>query len=71
MRRVVLETAAAAGIVAEECDLTLGDLRSAAELFMTNSLFGIWPVAQLDEQQFPTGTITRRLMQRLEIGTDA
>src|SRR5262245_35761320 len=71
MRRVVLETAAAAGIVTEECDLTLGDLRSGAELFMTNSLFGIWPVAQLDEQPFPVGALTRRLMQRLGIGSDA
>lgn len=68
MRRVVLETAAATGLAAEECDLTLGDLRSAAELFMTNSLFGIWPVSQLDEQPFPVGTVTRELMQRLGVG---
>jgi len=71
MRRVVLETATAAGLGAEECDLTLGDLRSAAELFMTNSLFGIWPIAQLDERSFAAGAITRQLMERLGVGTNA
>jgi 4-amino-4-deoxychorismate lyase len=71
MRRVVLETAAAAGLAAEECDLTLGDLYSASELFMTNSLFGIWPVARLDERPFQPGPVARELMQRLMVGTDA
>ncbi|HET8696218.1 MAG TPA: aminodeoxychorismate lyase, partial [Gammaproteobacteria bacterium] len=65
MRRVVLETAGTAGLVTEERDLTLGDLHSAAELFMTNSLFGIWPVARLDERPFAPGPMTRELMRRL------
>jgi 4-amino-4-deoxychorismate lyase len=71
MRRVVLETAVAAGLEAEERDLMLDDLCSASELFMTNSLFGIWPIAQLDERSFKAGPITRQLMERLRIGTDA
>jgi 4-amino-4-deoxychorismate lyase len=71
MRRVVLETAGAAGLVTEERDLTLGDLDSAAELFMTNSLFGIWPVARLDERPFAVGPVTRELMRRLRVDADA
>jgi 4-amino-4-deoxychorismate lyase len=71
MRRVVLETAAAAGLPAEERDLMLGELHSASELFMTNSLFGIWPVAQLDDRPFQPGNVARELMKRLGLGTGA
>jgi 4-amino-4-deoxychorismate lyase len=71
MRRVVLETAADIGLAAEERDLTLADLSSAAELFMTNSLFGIWPVERLDDRHFRPGDTTRDLMRRLQVGTDA
>jgi 4-amino-4-deoxychorismate lyase len=71
MRRVALETAAELGIAAAERDLTLADLQTADELFMTNALIGIWPVAQLDARSFSPGAITRRLMRRLGIGSDA
>lgn len=71
MRRVVLETSAAVGLPAEERDLTLDDLRSAAELFMTNSLFGIWPIAELDARRVEPGPVARELMKRLGIGADA
>ena len=52
MRRVVLETAAELGIAAEERDVTLAELEAADELFMTNALIGIWPVALLDGRSF-------------------
>lgn len=71
MRRVVLETAAELGLAAAEEDMTLADLQSADELFMTNALFGIWPVARLDARVFRPGPTTRTLMHRLGIATDA
>ena len=71
MRRVVLETARQAGLTPREVDLTLEDLQAADELFMANSLFGIWPVARLDERPFPPGPATRRLMQKLGFDADA
>jgi 4-amino-4-deoxychorismate lyase len=71
MRRVVLETAPRVGLVAREADLTLGDLNEADELFMTNALIGIWPVARLDERAFARGPATVRLMQHLGYGVDA
>jgi branched-subunit amino acid aminotransferase/4-amino-4-deoxychorismate lyase len=49
----------------------LGELHSASELFMTNSLFGIWPVAQLDDRPFQPGNVARELMKRLGLGTGA
>ncbi len=48
MRRVVLTAAGELGLEAVERDLTLDDVANADELFMTNALFGIWPVASLD-----------------------
>lgn len=71
MRRVVLENARQTGLTPHEAELTLRDLETADELFMANSLFGIWPVARLDERVLATGPATRRLMQHLGYGADA
>jgi 4-amino-4-deoxychorismate lyase len=54
-----------------ERDLTLADVAGADEVFMTNALFGIWPVAILEDQTFARGPITERLMRHLRIGPDA
>jgi 4-amino-4-deoxychorismate lyase len=67
MRRVVLESARDLGLRAEERDLRLADLHAADELFVTNALIGIWPVARLDDQHYSPGIVTRRLMQRIGI----
>jgi 4-amino-4-deoxychorismate lyase len=67
----VLETASRAGLAAREADLTLRDLNDADELFVTNALIGIWPIARLDERVFARGPATARLMQQLGIGADA
>jgi 4-amino-4-deoxychorismate lyase len=71
MRRVVLETAPEVGLIPRETDLALHDLYEADELFVTNALIGIWPVARLDERAFARGPATSRLMQRLGCGADA
>lgn len=68
MRRAVLETAHALGIDAEERELTLAETLAADELFMTNALFGIWPVTSLDRRRFAVGSTTRRLMAELDYG---
>jgi 4-amino-4-deoxychorismate lyase len=71
MRRVVLETAPQIGLTPREEDLGLSDLIDADELFMTNALIGIWPVARLDERSFARGPATARLMRHLGYGGDA
>lgn len=40
------------------------ELLSANELFVTNSIIGIWPIKQIETQQFEIGTVTHKL-QRL------
>ncbi len=71
MRRAVLEAAAALGIRAAERDFTLAQVLGADELFMTNALIGIRPVAILDAQRFSVGPVTKRLMAHLGYGDGA
>jgi 4-amino-4-deoxychorismate lyase len=68
MRRAVLEAARTLGIRAEERDVTPEELQHADEVFVTNSLFGIWPVTALDGQRFSVGPTTERLMAHLGYG---
>ena len=65
MRRAVLETARTLGVRAQENDLTLAEVFDADELFVTNALFGIWPVSDIDGRRFPLGPTTTRLMRAL------
>jgi 4-amino-4-deoxychorismate lyase len=68
MRRAVLETARTLGMRADEHDFTLQELLMADELFVTNALFGIWPVTDVDGQRFALGLMTARLMKELGYG---
>ncbi|HEX6999070.1 MAG TPA: aminodeoxychorismate lyase [Gammaproteobacteria bacterium] len=68
MRRAVLECAAAHGLAAEERDLSPEALREADEMFLTNAVFGIWPVRRLDGRELAPGPVTRRLMELLGYG---
>jgi len=43
----------------------LSDLREADEVFLTNSVIGIWPVVAVDDSPFPVGDSTRRLQALL------
>ena len=58
MRRAVLETARTLGLRADESDLTLPEVFDADELFVTNALFGIWPVTR---PRWPTFSRSARL----------
>lgn len=60
MRRVMMERAHANGLDVTVRDLAPGDVTSADEIFLTNSLVGVWPVARLEERQFGVGPLTRR-----------
>lgn len=65
MRRVVMERAGLCGMDCAEVDIYPEDLRGAKEIFLTNSLIGIWPVSQLEDSPLEIGSITRRLMTEL------
>lgn len=46
--------------------LTLDDIYSMDEIFITNSIIGIWSVASIGETRYPPGMITRRLQSELK-----
>jgi len=65
MRRVVMEQARLCGMDCVKVDIEPGNLRQAEEIFLTNSLIGIWPVSRLEDTELAIGSVTRRLMAAL------
>lgn len=53
MRGCVLETAAALGISTAEAALNWDSITNAAGLFVTNSVIGLWPVAEFNGRRYP------------------
>lgn len=45
--------------------LELADLREAGEIFLTNSIIGIWPVTRVDTRRYAVGALTRSLQAYL------
>lgn len=72
MRSVILDCAAQHGIPYEIRALTLEDIRSADEVFVCNSLIGIWPVTVVDGTgNFGIGEFTRTLSNACELAGDS
>lgn len=46
--------------------IQLHDLHGMDEIFMTNSIIGLWPVAQLEDRQFSAGELTNLFNQQLQ-----
>jgi 4-amino-4-deoxychorismate lyase len=67
MRSVVLDCAKVLGLGPRIETLTLEDVGSAQEMFVCNSLIGIWPLVAIDDvYTFEVGPVTRRLQTTLE-----
>jgi 4-amino-4-deoxychorismate lyase len=65
MRAHVITLAQRLGIPCAERSLTRDDLTAADELFLTNALLRILPVARLEDVSYSRAPLTRRLMQAL------
>ncbi|WP_439861658.1 aminodeoxychorismate lyase [Pseudomonas sp. MBLB4136] len=61
MRAELLVQADALGVRCEVRDIALGELLSADEVFLCNSLYGVWPVRALLERDWSVGPLTRKL----------
>ncbi len=71
MRDIILHLAPRLSLPTEELDLTLDSLRKADELFLCNTIAGIWPVIEIDGssgQTYAIGNNTRRLQQAIRAG---
>jgi 4-amino-4-deoxychorismate lyase len=65
MRRVIMREALAAELPVVESRVARGDVADAAEIFVSNALTGIRPVAALGAQAWAVGPVTRQLAARL------
>lgn len=63
MRRRLLERAGQAGLTLRVAELSLAELLQAREIFICNSVIGVWPVAAVGERRFAVGSTTRRAQQ--------
>lgn len=61
MREEVRERARAANIPSRVSEIPLAALQAADEIFLTNSLIGIWPVRRFETKEYGIGPITRAL----------
>ena len=61
MRSMVLERARGLTFANRIATLALDAIEAADELFLTNSLIGIWPVRQFQTKEYRIGPITRAL----------
>jgi len=70
MRAQVMAGAEALGIPVGEGRLGLRDLAAADELFLCNSVIGIWPVRRLARRDYVPGPLTARLLAAVDMCND-
>ena len=66
IREVVIEIAQQNQLPFQIGNYELADIQQADELFLTNSLIGIYPVRQLQGQQYSIGSATCALIEKLD-----
>lgn len=64
-RERVLELARTRGLAASVEVISLQRLLAASEVFLTNSLIGLWPVARIDRRAVGVGPLARTIQQWL------
>lgn len=67
MRQWLIALAQKQGREVQECKLTLQDLLNVDELFLCNSVYGIWPVTSLGGKHWQPGPLTRSFQQEVEV----
>ena len=65
-RERVRDLLEAEGIECLVRDVASEELEDCEEIFLTNSLIGIWPVIRLEDRQWAPGPVARRLQSLLE-----
>ena len=66
MREQIIGAARQANIAVHEGHMSLDDFYQSEECFLSNSLFGIWPVRQLADHKFTLGPVSNQLSRILE-----
>ena len=66
MRDIVLKLAEMNSMEIQIGNITMPQLLTSDEIFLTNSLIGICPVRQINEQKFIIGTMTKKLQEQIQ-----
>ena len=66
MRNVILQLAEELHFTVMIAHYFIEDLMSADEIFITNSIHGVWPVRQIDQHAYTPGPVTKQLMDALQ-----
>mgnify|MGYP001613478582 CR=1 FL=1 len=66
MRELIMELATSLGMAVREVRCRLPHVSQSDEIFLTNSLIGVWPVRRLENQQWQPGPITLGLANAVE-----
>jgi len=69
-RALLLELAQQAGIATGVRDIAMDELAWADEVFLCNSLIGIWPVISVADRSYPVGRVTQLLQSFLRDHAD-
>ena len=67
MREFVMQSVDKVGVSANAVPLSVADIESADEVFLSNSVIGLWPVRQFQNTTFTDFSISHKfldLMQR-------
>jgi 4-amino-4-deoxychorismate lyase len=70
MRSIILDLAERMSLPVKISTLDMADLHTADEVFLCNSLIGIWPVIAVDGRPYRKGEVTIRMQQLLQAGED-
>ncbi|WP_404361342.1 aminodeoxychorismate lyase [Methylotuvimicrobium sp. KM1] len=66
MREIILELAESNALVLSKRYFGIDELLNADEIFVCNSVIGLWPVTQIDGKPFAVGPVTREITAWLE-----
>jgi 4-amino-4-deoxychorismate lyase len=61
MRRIIMTVSSDHGLSVIEHEFSKDELLSADELFVCNSIIGIWPIRQIGTSHFPVGPLTQSI----------
>lgn len=65
MRGMVLERALELSLNVRTVNITQSDVLQAEEVFLTNSLIGLWPVRRIESREYPLGKVTKRIQEAI------
>ena len=65
VRGLIMELAGEWSLECAITGLTLSDIQNANEIFLCNSLIGVWPVREIDGAHHAPGPLTRRIAIRV------